>query len=434
MKLQYRFILFIFLIVVLFVLLSAQLLPEHKWLFLVSELVIVLIIVVSVHLYRIFILPVNLISAGVESIKDRDFNTTFLKVGQREIDDLIDIYNEMIRRIRNERLSREEQQYFLEKLIEASPAGIIILDFENRIQTINPAAVKAFVCSDTDLIGKSLDRIDNSLAAQLAMLKSGDSKIISLNGLQKYKCQKAHFIDRGFSHHFIIIEELSDDIIRAEKNAYGKVVRMMSHEVNNSIGAINSILNTVLQFKTQLSAEDRADYEEALTVAIERNNNLNNFMSNYADIIRLPKPNRETVDLKNLLDRLKVLTGADLRQRNIRWLDEYSKRSFTIQADIEQLELVLLNIIKNAAEAIENDGEITVITASDPEKRLIIRDTGPGLSPETAENLFTPFFSTKKDGQGIGLTLAREILVNHGFRFSLKTVRQNCTEFTFIFP
>lgn len=103
-------------------------------------------------------------------------------------------------------------------------------------------------------------------------------------------------------------------------------------------------------------------------------------------------------------------------------------------ADIEQLELVLLNIIKNAAEAIENDGEITVITASDPEKRLIIRDTGPGLSPETAGNLFTPFFSTKKDGQGIGLTLAREILTSHGFYFSLKMVRQNCTEFTIIFP
>jgi len=434
MKLQYRFILFIFLIVVLFIGLSVQLLPDHKWLFLISELVILLLIGFSIHLYQVFIRPVNLISAGIESIKDRDFNTTFLKVGQPEIDSLIGVYNKMIVRIRNERLEKEEQHYFLEKLINASPAGIIILDIEEKISLINPAANQLLSGQIESPAGMALGDIDSPLATELLQLNSGESKVISLGGIQKYKCQKAHFLDRGFPHHFIIIEELTDEIIHTEKNAYGKVIRMMSHEVNNSIGAINSILNTVLQFNTQLSEADRADYKEALSVAIERNNNLNNFMSNYADIIRLPMPRKETLDVCVLLDRVKILMNSELEQRSIHWEGEYTSKPIRIQADIEQIELVILNIVKNAMEAIGNHGTITAVTRSKLSRTLIIRDTGSGISSEISSHIFTPFFSTKKDGQGIGLTLIREILINHGFQFSLNTSRPGCTEFSIYFP
>jgi len=434
MKLQYRFIIFIFLIVVLFIWLSIQLLPDHKWLFLISELVILLLIGFSIHLYRVFIRPVNLISAGIESIKDRDFNTSFLKVGQPEIDNLIDVYNEMIQRIRDERLEKQEQHYFLQKLIDASPAGIIILDFEEKIAAINPAAVRMLASPKDNLIGNALDTIDSLLAKELQNLNSGEPAVVSLNGIRKFKCQKAHFLDRGFPHYFIILEELTSEIIRMEKNAYGKVIRMMSHEVNNSIGAINSILNTVLQFKTQLSDTDCTDYEEALTVAIERNNNLNNFMSNYADIIRLPMPRKEMVDVSVLLDRVKILMNSDLQQRSIQWENRYTATPLQIPVDIEQFELVVLNIVKNAIEAIENHGTITVIIHTEPQRILTIRDTGPGITPEISPQIFTPFFSTKKDGQGIGLTLIREILVNHGFQFSLNTLQQGCTEFSIYFP
>lgn len=350
-----------------------------------------------------------------------------------EIDSLIEVYNEMITRIRNERLEKQEQHFFLEKLIEASPAGIITLDFDKKISTINPAARRMLASHTDNPIGLPLAAVNSPLAAELLRLNPGESKVIALNGIQKYKCQQAHFLDRGFSRNFIIIEELTDEIIRTEKNAYGKVIRMMSHEVNNSIGAINSILNTVLQFKTQLSAADRADYEEALSIAIERNNNLNNFMANYADIIRLPTPRKEPLDIGDLLDRIKILMNSELQKRNIRWQCDYAPEPIRIQADVEQLEQVLMNIIKNAVEAIGNDGTITAITRSRPLPTLIIRDTGSGIAPEISANLFSPFFSTKKNGQGIGLTLTREILANHGFQFSLNTPQKNCTEFSIHF-
>ena len=115
-------------------------------------------------------------------------------------------------------------------------------------------------------------------------------------------------------------------------------------------------------------------------------------------------------------------------EKEVELLTDIPDEPFYILADEQQLEQALINVLKNAAEAIEEKGQIMLKT--DPRNRqLLINDTGKGISQEAAEHLFTPFFSTKKDGQGIGLTLVREILMNHGFEFSLKTVEEGCTEF-----
>jgi two-component system nitrogen regulation sensor histidine kinase NtrY len=109
-----------------------------------------------------------------------------------------------------------------------------------------------------------------------------------------------------------------------------------------------------------------------------------------------------------------------------------TEEPFDIMADEQQMEQVLINIVKNAIEAIDLKGKVSFITVPG-KKSLVISDTGTGISPNQSANLFSPFFSTKKDGQGIGLTLVREILVNHGFEFSLKTIAEKQTEFTIIF-
>jgi len=246
-------------------------------------------------------------------------------------------------------------------------------------------------------------------------------------------CTKAHFLDRGFQRYFILIEELTEEIIKAEKKAYEKVIRMMSHETNNSIGAINSILNSFLNYKDQLKAEDREDFENALLVAIQRNIRLNRFMSNFTDIVRIPPPVRRMCDLHELLKAVQVLLSGECEARNITWRWEFSPQPFKVKLDIQQMEQVLVNACKNSIEAIGENGQITVATINSPGKKLIIRDTGKGISNDIKPNLFTPFFSTKKNGQGIGLTLIKEILVNHGFNFSLESSAKGFTEFTIDF-
>jgi len=433
MKLNYKFFIFVFLIHLIIILLSIRLIEEHKILFLAVELLIFVSIGISIHLYKAFFRPLNLIATGIESIKDKDFNTKFVKVGQIEMDQLIEVYNRMIDQLREERVKQQEQHYFLDLLIKASPSGIIVLDFEEKISSINRTAEKLLITRGDQIPGKSLAEIDCNFAAELDKMETDESRIINLDGLHAFKCRKAHFSDRGFKHHFILIEELTAEILKVEKRAFEKVIRMMSHETNNSIGAINSILNSFLNYKNQLNKEDREDFENALKVAVDRNLRLNSFMSNFTDVVRIPQPNRKSCDLHELLKTVQILMSADCERKNISWRWDLTDAPFIVQLDIQQMEQVLVNAVKNAIEAIGSYGQLSVKTMQTPGQRLIIQDSGKGIADDIQSQIFTPFFSTKKNGQGIGLTIIREILINHGFRFSLETANKKYTEFTIDF-
>ena len=434
MTLRIKYIIFVILIHAILLILSFQLIGKHKLLFFPVEILIILSIWISFRLYIAFIRPLNLISTGIKSIKDKDFSTKFVKVGQLEMDQLISVYNQMIDQLREERVKNEEKHFFLEKLINASPSGIILLDFEGKISNLNPTAEKMLGEHSLDVAGKRLDELGSSLAIELSTLDEDAPQIISMSGVHSYKCRKSHFMDRGFQHHFLIIEEITEEIRRTEKKSYEKVIRMMSHEINNSIGAVNSILNSILNYSKQLSDNDRGDYEDALNVAINRNELLNRFMSNFADVVRIPLPVKENCDLNELVRSVASFMKAECDKKSIEIKLKLSEKPVMLELDYQQMEHALVNIIKNAIEAVEENGEVKVETRGGAHKTLIIRDNGRGISKTVQKNLFAPFFSTKKNGQGIGLTLIREILLNHGYSdFSLNTKDDGWTEFRISF-
>jgi signal transduction histidine kinase len=249
--------------------------------------------------------------------------------------------------------------------------------------------------------------------------------------MQIYRAYKAKFVDRGFVNHFIVIEELTGEIREIERKSYEKVIRMMSHEINNSTGAVNSLLDLMLSYQGQLQDEDQQDYQQAIQVAIERNRHLNQFMTNFAKVVRVPPPVKELYNVHTLLQTIHTLLFAILKKQDIAWEWQLAGEPLMIKMDVQQMEQVLLNVVKNAIEAIGENGTITAHTCRKP-MQLTISDTGKGITEESKKLLFSPFFSTKKTGQGIGLTLTREILSNHGFNFSLET-RHQLTCFTIDF-
>lgn len=419
MKLKSKFLLYSSLIHITLIFLLFLLLKIDRYIFIIGEVLVICSIGVSIWLYRSISEPFKLISAGIESIKDKDFNTRLIKVGHPEMDELIDVYNQMIDQLREERIKQSEKNYFLSKLIEASPSGIIMLDSENKIASMNVAAAKLPGFNLT-LKGQNLADLQGKLPHELNKLQDGTSEILSINGSQIYKCQKAHFVDRGFSHYFIMIEELSEEIYAKEKGAYEKVIRMMSHETNNSIGAINSILTTVINYKDQLQEKYQDDYQNALSVAINRNKALSSIMSNFANVVKIPEPIKERTDLHKLLKTVQVLMDAQAKNKTIEWEWQLEAPESIVDIDVQQIELVLINVIKNSIEAIEKSGIIILRTSNSPIS-LSILDNGAGISNEVNKQLFSAFFSTKKNGQGIGLTLTREILYNHGIQFSLES-------------
>ncbi|MCK7555893.1 ATP-binding protein [Chitinophaga sedimenti] len=371
------------------------------------------------RLYRALLQPLKTLMQGVDAIRDRDFNVKFVHTGKHEMDQLIDVYNQMIDQLRSERVQQQEQHFFLEKLVNTSPTGIIILDYNGAVQQINPKALQLLELKEFDE-GKAAT---HPVFQYITQLQSGSARTISLNGVSTYKLQKSHFMDRGFPRHFVMIEELTAEILAAEKKVYEKVIRMMAHEVNNTVGPVNSIIGSALKADSLYP-----QLREAMEVAMGRNQNLNIFMRNFADLVKLPVPDKRPVDMHQVLRNVSRLMETKAGEKQAVIQLALPPREWIVRADEQQLEQALINIFKNSIEAVNGDGLITITT--DPAQGdLVIADNGAGITPEAAEQLFTPFYSTKKDGQGIGLTLVREILLNHGYTFTLRTVRPGDTRF-----
>lgn len=417
MRLKTKYILFISVLHLAFLGLSYLILKQDKLIFIISEILIIISVVVSIGLYQQLIQPLSYLKEGINAIKDRDFSVKFLLTGKKEMDELIEVYNEMMDALREERTRQEEQHFFLEKLILTSPTGIVVLDYDHQIKQINPKA-REILAENTALF---LNDIQS--------LQPGESKTMKIGLMNIFKVQKSNFIDRGFARVFIMIEELTAEIFEAEKNAYGKVIRMMAHEVNNTVGPVNSILNVALGTSELWHDEQRGPLKNAINVAVERNQNLNLFMRNFADLVKLSPVNRISIDLKQIILSVVDLFKIKGEEQGVSFKLSLPDSSFFVNADALQLEQVLINVVKNAMESIDARGLIH-IAVDLKGRRLQIMDSGKGISAEHVEKLFSPFFSTKKDGQGIGLTLVREILLNHGYTFSLKTLEPGKTVFT----
>lgn len=417
MKLKTKYIVFIAAIHLLCLVMSYFIFKQYDIvLFMIAEIVIIISIVIAINLYQQLIRPLTYLKYGVNAIKDQDFNVKFLPTGKGEVDELVDVYNKMIDALRDERTTQQEQHFFLEKLIQTSPTGIIILDYDGEMKQVNPKA-------------EAILSVQPHLFEQLTDIPTGSSKILKIDGLRTYKIQKSRFMDKGFERVFIMMEEVTAEIFAAEKQVYSKVIRMMAHEVNNTVGPVNSIINMALQQKNNWEHEQGQLLKNALQVAIDRNQNLNVFMRNFAELVKLPEANKKRIDLILLIRSVAELMQFSTNDKIIRFAFQLPEEPYLIFADVQQMEQALINIVKNAIDAIETEGDISFVL--DPvHRKLTISDNGRGIAENNTEQLFSPFFSTKKDGQGIGLTLVREILLNHGYEFSLKTIAPQHTAFT----
>ncbi|AYA37589.1 HAMP domain-containing protein [Hymenobacter oligotrophus] len=429
MSLRAKYILFVTLVQVAIAVLAVQFLASKTWLFFVTEGLLVVTAWISVQLYRGFVRPLNLIAAGTQAIRSRDFTMKFLPVGQTEMDQLIDTYNTMIDELRQERITQHEKSYLLERLIAASPAGILLLSFDGTIESLNPAAERCLQLPPAELLGRRPAELPGEWGRALGALQAGQPQVVQLSGMQTYRASTSHFLDRGFTRYFILLEELTQELIRQEKQAYEKLIRMMSHEINNSIGAVNSILQSFRYYAPQLAEDDRPDFEEALDVSVNRNTHLANFIASFANLVRLPAPTPRPTDVHELLKATCRLLQVQSEKRNIKWHWELAPGPLYVALDAQQMEQALLNICKNALEAIDHDGHLWVRTSAQP-PAVVIENDGPGIPAEVQPHLFTPFFSTKRDGQGIGLTMIRDILLHHGFPFSLATQPNGRTAFS----
>lgn len=398
--------------------------------FYIGEGLVLFILCYLPFFYRKIVKPLNSIGSGMELLREQDFSSRLSPVGQYEADRIVNVFNWMMEQLKNERLRLREQNNFLDLLIKASPMGVILTTLDEDLSELNPMAQKMLGVRQEDVLGKKMNEIDSPLAAELANVPKGETATVRLNDSNIYRCTHSSFIDRGFQHPFFLIESLTDEVMKAEKKAYEKVIRMIAHEVNNTTAGITSTLDTVEQ---ALSAEEGMDdICDVMRVCIERCFSMSRFITRFADVVKIPEPTLTPVDLNDLAFTCKRFMEGMCADRNIKLRLEIDETLKEVKMDASLFEQVLVNIIKNAAESIEKDGEIIVRTLSPATIEVV--DNGKGISKEVEAKLFSPFFSTKPNGQGIGLIFIREVLMRHGCTFSLRTYADGLTRFRILFP
>ena len=404
---------------------------QNRFYLIAVEAVLALSFVTGLALTRRFFESLEFVRQSAQLLEDSDFMSRVREVKQADVDRLIQVYNRMVDALRGERVQLQEQQHFLARVLRESPGGIVVLDFDGRVTLANPAAERLLQAPGETLTGSALATLDRALAHDLLALAPGDRRVIAVWGGRRVRALHGTFLDRGFRRSFFLLEELTEELRHSEKAAYEKLIRMLSHEVNNTVGASNSLLNSCLTYGVQLHPHDRADFEHALAVVIARTEQLSGFMASFADVVRLPAPQLDQVEPAVVVDGLLALVRAQAETRRIAVVRQGLPSVGTVRLDRGQMEQALLNVMKNGLEAIGHDGTLTVrVLRRDAVPVIEIEDSGPGLSDEVRTHLFTPFFSTKENGQGIGLTMVQEILAGHGFPFALEGPAGGPTTFT----
>ena len=409
---------------------------QKPYWFLAEGFIAFLLVYLSVF-YQKIVKPLNTIGNGMELLREQDFSSRLSPVGQYEADRIVNIFNRMMEQLKNERLRMREQNYFLDLLIQASPMGVVILTFSEEINQMNQMAVKMLGVTPDAAIGRRMEELESSLAAELAQIPDEETRVVRLNDANVYKCTRSHFIDCGFKHPFYLIERMTDEVRRVEKKAYEKVIRMIAHEVNNTTAGITSTLDTVEQ--TLASEEGMEDICEVMRVCVERCFSMSRFITRFADVVKIPEPTLAPVSLNEMASTCKRFMEGMCADHRIDLQLELAPGMKEVKMDASLFEQVLINIIKNAAESILSAGQ-----DSEPAGQIIVRtlapatidvsDNGPGISKEVEAKLFTPFFSTKPNGQGIGLVFIREVLSKHRCTFSLHTCADGRTHFRISFP
>lgn len=415
MKYKTKLLIYILVLNVVLLGITISFFLTNKLVFTILECTTLLFLIIGIILFRQFSGTMDLIASGTESLKDHDFSMKIKPVKNREFNSFIGVYNKMIDQLRKERVALSEKSFLLAKLMDASPSGILIFNFDDCLSSLNPTAEKFIGFPAEELKSLKLSQLSEKTGGMFEDSKQSKNYIFRKNGNEAYRIQNGFFVDRGFDTRFILIEELTQEIYKTEKSAYGKVIRMMSHEINNSVAAVNSVLQTV-----RPKLESNPNHQQAIDTCISRNENLNSFMSNFADVVRIPAPKLKTLNLNDIANNTLQLFKNQLHNDTIQFATKLSSSPVWVQADHSQMEQVLINILKNACEAIHQNGQIK-ITTNAKSASIVITDNGLGITQEQKEKLFTPFYTSKSHGQGIGLTLTKEILMNHNCNFELKS-------------
>ncbi len=380
-------------------------------------------ILVAVSLYT-YVTSVNKkLILFFESIQYSDFTVKFSSDNTlgKSFSDLNNQMNLVVEAFKAARAEKEANIQFLNTLVQHIDVGIICYDFNENIEILNNAAIRLLdvyrLRELSNLKGTAVDR----LYFILKDLGSGERVMFETDSGRQLAINATKVSLRGRAVKIISLQNIRSELQQKELSSWQNLTRVLRHEIMNSIAPIVSLVGTMRSIvdedlsKKEGIEDSVEDLGEALKTIENRGKGIMNFVNAYRDFTTLPKPIKRETSAKELLHRLQSLLNSNGVADHIT-VSVHIENDYLLHIDTDQIEMVLINLVKNAREAFEENqaGKIEIRAYQKEGQRFItVKDNGKGMVPEALEKIFIPFYTTKKTGQGIGLSLSKQILQSH---------------------
>lgn len=334
----------------------------------------------------------------------------------------------VLTKLQSVRSEREEQSRYLQTLVAHVPVALASTDERGRVKLLNMAARRLFGTALAETA--QFARYGEAFAVGMEAIRPGSTAILRMDrpsGTLLLKVAVTELALGGIRYRLISLQNIESEMSAQEMAAWQTVIRVMAHEVMNSLTPVSSLAATARDLVgsviEQLPADDPRsvalrDASEALETVARRSQGLLHFVQNHRRLTKHLVTQVEVAPIQRIFARLRRLLTNDLAARDIQLTTSVIPETLELSADIELLDQALINLVRNAIEALRDtaEGRITLSAQRDPDGRVAIAvtDNGPGIAPDQRERIFVPFFTTKRQGSGVGLTLVRQIATAHG--------------------
>ena len=383
----------------------------------------------------------------LESIRFSEFTRTFQMEGMgSSFDELNTAFNDVIHDFQKVRSEKEEHFHYLQTIVQNIDVSVIAYSLDGTVELINKAAKKLFQVSGLKNIN-GLEKISNELVQVLFRIKPGQNELVKVHDEEDFLQLAIHATNIKIKDKIIIlvtIKDIQHVLEEQETESWQKLIRVLTHEIMNSITPIASLSATLENMLTtdnkvnhSLDNESIHELQEALITINRRSTGLLHFVNTYRNLTKIPKPNFEKCKMSEMFANVKNLLKEEIKTNKIKLNLKIEPEDIDFTIDERLIEQVLINLIKNSIHALKGgkNAQIKVFGFYNKRGRVSIQvtDNGPGILPDVIDKIFIPFFTTKTSGSGIGLALSRQILRLHNGTITVHSVPDKETIFTLTF-